>query len=130
MSARGPFEIVDAQIIDLTLKCDQMCRDPERDHEARDAQGRLALSLGIYQLMERGDFQRAKEEMGMIVLGQTRYYEYEFGVPTGTNFWVRKFATAQAIASQVESNLVPVSSILTNVPHTPDAKITIENQKD
>ena len=96
-----------------------------RDHEARDAQGRLALSLGIYQLMERGDFQRAKEDMGMVVLGQTRYYEYEFGVPTGTNFWVQKFATAQAIASQVESNLVPVSSILTNFPHTPDAKITI-----
>jgi len=101
-----------------------------RDHEAREAQGRVALSLAIYQEMERGDFERAKGHMGMVVLGETRHYEYEFGVPTGTNFFVQKFATAQAIASQIESTLVPLSSILTNVPHTPDAKITIEKQKD
>src|ERR1700679_577406 len=87
-----------------------------RDHEAREAQGRLALSLGIYQEMERGDFQRAKGDMGIVVLGQTRYYEYEFGVPTGTNFFVQKFATAQAIASQIESTLVPISSITNQLP--------------
>jgi hypothetical protein len=97
-----------------------------RDVEARDARGRLGFNLAIYQELERGDFQRAKEHLGMLLLGQTRVYEHQFGVPTGTNFFVQKFAAAQAIASQVESNLVPVSSILTNFPHTPDAKITFE----
>ena len=101
-----------------------------RDHETREAQGRIALSLAIYQEMERGDFERAKVHMGMVVLGETRYYEHEFGVPTGSNFFVQKFATAQAVASKIESTLVPVSSVLTNVLHTPDAKITIEKHKD
>jgi hypothetical protein len=98
-----------------------------RDHEAREAQGRLALSLGIYQEMERGDFQRAKGDMGVVVLGQTRYYEYEFGVPTGTNFFVQKFATAQAIASQIESTLVPISSITNQLPA--NMKLQIEGEK-
>jgi hypothetical protein len=98
-----------------------------RDHEAREAQGRLALSLRIYQEMERGDFQRAKGDMGIVVLGQTRYYEYEFGVPTGTNFFVQKFATAQAIASQIESTLVPISSITNQLPA--NMKLQIEGEK-
>jgi hypothetical protein len=98
-----------------------------RDHEAREAQGKLALSLGIYQEMERGDFQRAKGDMGIVVLSQTRYYEYEFGVPTGTNFFVKKFSTAQAIASQVESTLVPISSITNQLPA--NMKFQIEGEK-
>ena len=66
----------------------------------------------------------------MVILGQTRVYEQQYGVPSGTNSFAQKFARAQIIASQVESNLVPVSSILTNIPQTPDAKITFEKQKD
>ena len=98
-----------------------------RDHEAREAQGRLALNLGIYQLMERGDFQRAKEDMGMVILGQTRLYEDEFGVPTGTNVFAQKFATAQVIASQIESILVPISSITNHLP--PNMKLQTEGGK-
>ena len=97
-----------------------------RDSEAREARGRLGLNLAIYQEMERGDFQRAKDHFGMVILGQTRIYEQQYGVPAETDSFAQKFAAAQAIASQVESNLVPVSSILTNFPHTPDAKITFE----
>jgi hypothetical protein len=97
--------------------------------EARDARGRLGINLVIYQEMERGEFQRAKEHLGMMILGQTRIYEQQYGVPKGTNSFTQKFGTAQAIASQVESNLVPMSSILTNFPHTPDAKVTLEKQK-
>ena len=100
------------------------------DLEAREARGRLGLDLVIYQELERGEFQRAKEHLGMVILGQTRIYEQQYGVPTGTNSFAKKFATAQAIASQVESNLVPVSSILTNLPLAPNAKITFEKQKD
>ena len=65
----------------------------------------------------------------MLILGQTRIYEQQYGVPTGTNSFAQKFATAQGIASQIESNLVPVSSILTNFPHTPDAKVTFGGDK-
>ncbi len=101
-----------------------------RNLEANNARGRLGINLVIYQEMERGEFQRAKEHLGMVILGQTRIYEQQYGAPTGTNSFAQKFVTAQAIASQIESNLVLVSSILTNFPHTPDAKVTIEKQKD
>jgi hypothetical protein len=97
-----------------------------RDFEASEARGRLGINLAIYQEMESGDLQRAKEHLGMVILGQTRIYEQQYGVPTGTNSFAQKFAAAQIIASQVESNLVSVSSILTNFPHTSDAKIIFE----
>src|SRR5665213_2463615 len=77
-----------------------------RDHEAREAQGRVALSLAIYQEMERGDFERAKGHMAMVVLRQTRHSAYAFGVPTGTTFFVQKFATPQALASPIARTLV------------------------
>ena len=86
------------------------------DHEAREARGRLGLNLTIYREMEHGDFQEAKEHLGMVILGQTRLYEHEFGVPTGTNVFVQKFATAQIIASNIESILVPISSITNHPP--------------
>ena len=101
-----------------------------RDLQAREARGRLGLDLAIYQQLERGEFQRAKANLGLVILGQTRVYEQQYGVPTGTNWFAEKFAQAQTIASRVETNLVPVSSILTNLPHTPDAKITFDKQKD
>jgi hypothetical protein len=98
-----------------------------REHEAREAQGRLGLNLSIYRDLERGDFQRAKEHMGMVILGQTRLYEHEFGVPTGTNVFAQKFATAQLIASQIESTLVPISSITNHLPA--NMKLQIEGEK-
>ena len=101
-----------------------------RDLMARNARGDIGINLFIYQELERGEFQRAKEHLGMLILGQTRIYEQQYGVPTGTNSFAKKFIAAQVIASQVESNLVPLSSILTNFPHTSDAKITIGKQKD
>jgi hypothetical protein len=95
-----------------------------RDFEMREAQGRLGLNLSIYNDMERGDFQKVKEHLGMVILGQTRIYEQQYGVPVGTNFFAQKFLAAQAIASQIESNLVPVNSILTNFPHSSGLKVT------
>ena len=98
-----------------------------RDHEQREAQGRLILDLSIYQDLERGDFQRAKEHMGMVILGQTRFYEYEFGVPTGTNTFSKKFSNAQVIASQIESTLVPISSITNQQPA--NMKLQVDGDK-
>lgn len=100
------------------------------DYTAREARGRLGLDLAIYHEMERGEFQQAKEHLGMLILGQTRIYEQQYGAPTGTNSFAQKFATAQAISSQIESNLVPLSSILTNFPHSPDVKITVDKQSE
>jgi hypothetical protein len=101
-----------------------------RDLQKHEDRGRLGLDLVIYQQLERGEFQRAKANLGLVILGQTRVYEHQYGVPTGTNWFAEKFAKAQTIALLVESNLVPVSSILTNLPHTPDAEVTIEKEKN
>jgi len=82
-----------------------------RDFEAREARGRLGINLTIYKEAEHGDIQAVQRHLGMVILGQTRIYEQQYGVPTGTNSFTQKFAAAQAISSQVESNLVPVNSI-------------------
>jgi hypothetical protein len=87
-----------------------------RDSLASQASGRLGLNVAIYQEMESGDFQVAKEHLGMIILGETRIYEQQYGAPTGTNWFAMKFANEQAIASQVESKLVPISSITNHLP--------------
>ena len=50
-----------------------------------------------------------------------------YGVPTGTNSFAQKFATAQTIASQIESNLVPISSITNHLPA--DMKLQVEGDK-
>jgi hypothetical protein len=95
-----------------------------RDFEAREARGRLGINLTIYKEAEHGDIQAVQQHLGMVILGQTRIYEQQYGVPTGTNSFAQKFAAAQAIASQVESNLVPVSSIFGS-----NVTITTEPQK-
>ena len=82
-----------------------------RDFEAREARGRLGINLTIYKEAEHGDIQAVQRHLGMVILGQTRIYEQQYGVPTGTNSFTQKFAAVQAISSQVESNLVPVNSI-------------------
>ena len=100
-----------------------------RNFEMREARGRLGLNLQIYEEAQRGDLQAVQSHLGMLILGQTRTYQQQYGVPTGTDSFAQKFAVAQAIGTQVESNLVPMSSILTNLPHTSDAKITIGGSK-
>ncbi len=99
-----------------------------RDAQIRDARGRLNWNLSLYERAERGDMRALTNSLGMIILGQTRDFEKQFGVPTGTNYFVERFAKAQAIAARVESTLVPIGSILTNFPHTPDAKVTVEGR--
>lgn len=44
-------------------------------------------------------------------------------MPTGTNVFDRHFPEAKALADQIEKRMVPVSFVLSNVPHTPDAEI-------
>lgn len=100
-----------------------------RDVEMREARARLGMSLHLYQVAEQGDLEKLRRDLGMVILGQTRTFERQFGDPAGTNAFVQRFQRAQAIAAQVESQLVPVSSILTNFPHTPDAKVTVGGER-
>jgi hypothetical protein len=99
-----------------------------RDAQIRQARGRLNWNLTLYEKAERGDLRALTNHLGMIILGQTREFEKEFGVPTGTNYFVERFSKPQGIAARVESTLVPIGSILTNFPHTPDAKVTVEGR--
>lgn len=81
-----------------------------RDFEMRQARGRLGINLRIYEEAQHGDLQAVQSHLGMIILGQTRIYEQQYGVPTGTDLFAQKFAAAQAIAAQVESRLVRFDS--------------------
>ena len=100
-----------------------------RNFEMHEARGRLGLNLQIYEEAQRGDLQAVQSHLGMLILGQTRTYQERYGVPTGMDSFAQNFSVAQVIGRQVESNLVPVSSILTNFLHAPDTKITIAGGK-
>ncbi len=99
-----------------------------RDFEMGEARGRLGINLQIYEEAQRGDLQAVRGHLGLVILGQTRVYEQTYGAPIGADPFAQKFARAQDIASQIESNLVPVSSILTNPPPSPDAKVTSKSK--
>ncbi len=95
-----------------------------------DARFRVALLAATYHSAESGNFQKVKSNLGMALLIEVRSYQHQFGEETGTNNFAKRFAEAKSIADRVESQLVPISSILTNVPHSPDVKITVTKEKD
>jgi len=101
----------------------------QRETQKSELRFLISLHNGLYRAAQRGDFQKIQSTLGIVLLGETRSYEHQFGVETGTNGFARRFAEAQTIARQVESQLVPASSILTNFSHTPDAKVTVETEK-
>jgi hypothetical protein len=100
-------------------------RGTSRDAELREARARLTQSLHLYQTVEQGDLEKVRTDLGMIVLGQTCAFERRFGEPQGTNSFAQLFRQAQRIATQVDSQLVPVGSVLTNFPIAPDVKVKI-----
>jgi len=95
-----------------------------RDFEMREARGRLGINLLIYEDAERGDLTEVKSRLGMVILGQTRIYEQQFGAPIGTDAFAQKFAMAQLISAQVANKLVSVKSIL------PGIKVTFSGTSD
>jgi hypothetical protein len=92
-------------------------------------EGDLLLAVAMYQSAQATNWTKVKSTLGMEVLQWTRDYQKRFGVPTGTNVFARHFPEAQAIADTVERTLVPMSSILTNFPHTPDAKFDVSREE-
>jgi hypothetical protein len=117
----------------LTIICLGFWIRAERQTLKDELRFQIALNDALCRLTEKGDFQKIdlqniRPDLRMELLGAVRLYERQFGDETGTNSFARHFADAKAIANQEESQLVPISSILTNLPHTPDAKITLEQK--
>src|SRR5712671_5511061 len=95
--------------------------------EAR--QGDLLIAVRTYQAAERTNWSKVQGVLGIQVLALTRDYERRFGVPKGTNRFVRDFAEAKAVANRVEAQLVPLSTALTNLPLSPDFKIELQDER-
>jgi hypothetical protein len=110
----------------LTIICLGFWIKAERQTLKDELRFQIALNDALCHLAEKGDLQKIQPNLRMELLGAVRLYERQFGDETGTNSFARHFADAKTIADQEESQLVPISSILTNFPFTPDAKITLE----
>lgn len=106
----------------------------QREYWRREERFNIALHVGLYHAAERGAYQKEgrdiRSDYGQMILEDVAVYEQQFGEDVGTNLFAKHFDDAKDIARQVAAHLVPVSSILTNLPFAPDAKIIIEKQKD
>lgn len=102
----------------------------QRETSKGDARFLILVHQALYHSAESGDLQKIQSTLGVVLLGEVRTYQHQFGDETGTNSFAKRFADAKRIAARMESQLAPVSSILTNVSHTPDAKITVTKEKD
>ncbi len=63
----------------------------------------------------------------MLLLGAVRGYQSDFGDDTGTNSFAKCFSDAKTVADQIESTLVPVSSVTNHLP--PGVQLQIETDK-
>ena len=95
-------------------------RSAVRDQDRFD----LSVNLGLYRLLEKGDTNAVASKLRFLVYMDSDYYDSHFNSETVTAGFAKTLADARAIAAEERGQVVPVSSILTNIPHTPDAKIT------
>lgn len=94
-----------------------------------DAQARIAIFHGLYLSAQKGDVTDLQSNLGILLLGEVRAYEYRFGEVIGTNRFVERFREAKQIADRVERQLIPLGSVVTNVPHSPDVKVEVHREK-
>ena len=94
-----------------------------------DAQFKIAVLHGLYRSAQSGDLQQVQSNAGIFLLGEVRAYEYRFGPVTGTNNFATRFHEAKQIADRVERQLIPLSSVFTNVPHSPNLKGELVREK-
>jgi hypothetical protein len=106
----------------------------QREYWKREERFNIALHIGLYHAAERGAYQKEgrdiRSDYGQMILEDVVVYEQQFGEDVGTNLFAKHFDDAKVIARQVAAHLVPISSMLTNLPFAPDAKIIFEKQKD
>ena len=94
-----------------------------------DAQSRIAVFHALYLCAQKGDVTNMQSSLGIFLLGEVRAYEYRFGQATDTNRFGERFREAKQIADQVERQLIPLSSLVTNVPHSPNVKGEVQREK-
>ena len=85
-----------------------------RDLQKQESEFRISVELSFYKALQRGEVQKVQNQIGIILLSETRYYEHTFGFPTGTNFFTKHFAAARELSLQIERTMVPLSSLGTN----------------
>jgi hypothetical protein len=106
----------------------------QREYWRREERFNIAWHVGLYHAAERGAYQKEgrdiRSDYRQMILEDVLVYEQQFGEDVGTNSHAKHFDDAKVIARQELANMVPISSILTNLPFTPDAKIIFEKQKD
>jgi hypothetical protein len=95
-------------------------RSAVRDQDRFD----MSVNLGLYRLLEKGDTNAVVSKLRFLVYMDSDYYDSHFGSETVTASFAKTLVDARAIAAEERRHVVPISSILTNIPHTPDAKIT------
>jgi hypothetical protein len=83
----------------------------DAQQQLSEAQFRLMMCVKIESLWENADLQRARSDLGMLILMQTREYEQRFGPPSKADRFAQSFDQARLIADQVEAGLVPLESI-------------------
>jgi hypothetical protein len=88
-------------------------------------EGDLLIALRTYQASQATNWTKVQSTLATQVLALTRHYEQVYGAPTGTNAFARHFPEAKAMADQIERQMVPLGSVLTNVPHAAGAKVTV-----
>src|SRR6266567_9100851 len=91
-----------------------------------DRRGLLVLTLGAYRAAEATNWTKVQSFLDVELLGFTHDYERHFGVPGGTNSFVKRFAEAKAIAGRVEKQMVPVESSLQSAL---GSNVTVETGK-
>ena len=73
--------------------------------------GLVTLALAAYDAAEATNWIKVRSCLSIELVGFTHEYERRFGVPTGTNIFVQRFAVAKSVADRIQSQLVPVGSI-------------------
>jgi len=87
----------------------------------KERQGRLAILLHTYHLVDATNWSRARSDVGSDLVDVTRDYENQFGVERGTNRFARLFAEARDVTATLDhraSQAVPPRLPSTNVPAT------------
>ena len=100
----------------LTLAVVALCLlvGSQRAEKRREFEFRISVGKALEEAAQRGDLQKVQSFSATLLLGDVRYYEREFGAPSGTNRFARDFAAAHVMAQKIESQMVPLSSIFTN----------------
>jgi hypothetical protein len=92
-----------------------------------DAQSRIAIFHALYLSAQKGDVTNLQSNLGIFLLGEVRAYEYRFGDVPDTNRFGERFREAKQIAAQIERQLIPLTSLVTNVP--PSFNVKDEGQR-